>query len=123
VCIGVEVVTAVVMKTFVLWDITPYSPSKGNLDFQRNTESIYHNTEIWNSVFPTATFTAKSLILLLYNDLILSSQVKQSVPRERLLFWEVIVPAILSKKLCKYMCLIPNGFRDKSYFTVRFQNC
>jgi hypothetical protein len=33
---------------------------------------------------------------------------------ERSVFWEVIVSAILSKKLYMYMCPIPNGFRDRA---------
>jgi hypothetical protein len=36
---------------------------------------------------------------------------------------KVIVSVIVSKKLCMYICPIPNGFRDTSYFTVQFQNC
>jgi hypothetical protein len=32
---------------------------------------------------------------------------------ERSIFWDAIVSAILSKKLCMYMCPIPNGFRDR----------
>jgi hypothetical protein len=31
---------------------------------------------------------------------------------ERSIFWEVRVPAILSKKVYMYMCPIPNSFRD-----------
>jgi hypothetical protein len=31
---------------------------------------------------------------------------------ERSIFWEVIISAILSKKVYMHMCLIPNGFRD-----------
>jgi hypothetical protein len=31
---------------------------------------------------------------------------------ERSVFWEVIVSAILSRKLYMYMCPIPNNFRD-----------
>jgi hypothetical protein len=31
---------------------------------------------------------------------------------ERSIFWEVTVSVILSKKLCMYLCPIPNGFRD-----------
>jgi hypothetical protein len=43
----------------------------------------------------------------------------QNVPERK-----VIVAVILGKnKLYIYMCPIPNGFRDKSYFTVQFQNC
>jgi hypothetical protein len=33
---------------------------------------------------------------------------------ERSIFWEVIVPVILSKKMYVYMCPIPNGFRDRA---------
>jgi hypothetical protein len=33
---------------------------------------------------------------------------------ERLIFWEVIVSVILSKKLFMYMCLIPDGFLDRA---------
>jgi hypothetical protein len=33
---------------------------------------------------------------------------------ERLVFWEVIVSVILSKKLCMYVCPVPNGFRDRA---------
>jgi hypothetical protein len=32
----------------------------------------------------------------------------------RLIFWEVIVSVILSKKLQMNMCPIPNGFRDRA---------
>jgi hypothetical protein len=35
----------------------------------------------------------------------------QSVPGENI-FWEIIVSAILSKKVYMYMCPIPNGLRD-----------
>jgi hypothetical protein len=31
--VGFEVLTAVVMKSFILWDITPYSPFKVNQPF------------------------------------------------------------------------------------------
>jgi hypothetical protein len=31
----------------------------------------------------------------------------------RSIFWEVIVPVILSKQLYKNVCPIPNGFRDR----------
>jgi hypothetical protein len=45
---------------------------------------------------------------------------------ERSVFWEVRVSVILSKwvyiYIYIYMCPIPNGFRDKSYLTVKFQN-
>jgi hypothetical protein len=37
------------------------------------------------------------------------------------IFWEVIQSVILSKKVYKYMCAIPNGFRDRAislYSTV-----
>jgi hypothetical protein len=34
----------------------------------------------------------------------------QVVPGGKSIFWEVIVSAILSKKLYMYMCPIPNGF-------------
>jgi len=37
-------------------------------------------------------------------DLYRMSQEEMSV------FWEVIVSVILSKKVCMYMCSIPNGF-------------
>ena len=30
---------------------------------------------------------------------------------ERSMFWEVIGSVILSKKVCMYVCPIPNGFR------------
>jgi hypothetical protein len=29
-------------------------------------------------------------------------------------FWEVIVSVILSEKTCIYICLTPNGFRDRA---------
>jgi hypothetical protein len=32
----------------------------------------------------------------------------------RSIFWEVIVSVILSKKLYKNVCPIPNGFRDRA---------
>jgi hypothetical protein len=43
------------------------------------------------------------------------------VPR---ILWEVIVSAILSKKMYMYMCPIPNGFRDRtiSLYTVQTSN-
>jgi hypothetical protein len=31
-----------------------------------------------------------------------------------LLFWEVILSVILSKKVYMYMCPLPNGFRDRA---------
>jgi hypothetical protein len=31
---------------------------------------------------------------------------------ERSIFWEVTVSVILSKRVYKYICPIPNGFRD-----------
>jgi hypothetical protein len=34
--------------------------------------------------------------------------------KERSIFWEVILSVILSKKLCMYMCPIPNIFRDRA---------
>jgi hypothetical protein len=34
--------------------------------------------------------------------------------KERSIFWEVIVPVILSKKSFTNMCPIPNGFRDRA---------
>jgi hypothetical protein len=39
------------------------------------------------------------------------------------IFWKATVSVILSKKLCMYVCPIPNGFRDRtislySYKTV-----
>jgi hypothetical protein len=37
---------------------------------------------------------------------------------ERTIFWEVIVSAILSKKLYMNMCPIPNGFRDRAILPV-----
>jgi hypothetical protein len=33
---------------------------------------------------------------------------------ERSIFWDVIVSAILSKKLYVYMCSIPTGFGDRA---------
>jgi hypothetical protein len=33
---------------------------------------------------------------------------------ERSVFWEVILLAILSRKVYIYMCPIPNGFRDRA---------
>jgi hypothetical protein len=33
---------------------------------------------------------------------------------EVLIFWEFILSFILSKKLFKYMCPIPNGFRGRA---------
>jgi hypothetical protein len=33
---------------------------------------------------------------------------------ERLIFWEVIISIIVSKKLYMYMCPIPNRFRDQA---------
>jgi hypothetical protein len=33
---------------------------------------------------------------------------------ERSIFWDVIVSVILSKTVYKYMCPIPNGFRDRA---------
>jgi hypothetical protein len=33
---------------------------------------------------------------------------------ERSIFWEAIVSVILSKKVCMYMCPVPNGFRDRA---------
>jgi hypothetical protein len=33
---------------------------------------------------------------------------------ERSVFWELIVSAILSKKVYMHMCPIPNGFRDRA---------
>ena len=30
------------------------------------------------------------------------------------IFWEVKVSVILTKKVCMYMCPIPNGFRDRA---------
>jgi hypothetical protein len=35
------------------------------------------------------------------------------------IFWEVIVSAILSKKVYMYMCPIPNGFRDRAISLYR----
>jgi hypothetical protein len=32
---------------------------------------------------------------------------------ERSISWDVSISVSLSKKLCMYMCLIPNGFRDR----------
>jgi hypothetical protein len=37
---------------------------------------------------------------------------------ERTIFWEVIVSVILSKKLYKNVCSIPNGFRDRAILVV-----
>jgi hypothetical protein len=34
---------------------------------------------------------------------------------EKSIFWEVIVLAILSKKVCMYTCSIPNSFQDTTY--------
>jgi hypothetical protein len=34
--------------------------------------------------------------------------------KEKSVFWEVIVSAILSKKVYMYMYLIPNGFRGRA---------
>jgi hypothetical protein len=39
---------------------------------------------------------------------------------EMSIFWEVIVSVILSKKVCMYMCPIPNGFRDR---TISLNSC
>jgi hypothetical protein len=39
---------------------------------------------------------------------------------ERIIFWEVIVSVILSKKLYMNMCPIPNGFRDRAILVVWF---
>jgi hypothetical protein len=33
---------------------------------------------------------------------------------ERSVFWEVTVSAILNRKVCMYMCPIPNNFRDRA---------
>jgi hypothetical protein len=38
---------------------------------------------------------------------------------ENSLFWEVIVSVILSKKFFKYMCPVPNGFRDRAISLFR----
>jgi hypothetical protein len=37
----------------------------------------------------------------------------------RLIFWEVIVSAIVSRKVYMYMYPIPNGFRDKAISLYR----
>jgi hypothetical protein len=41
---------------------------------------------------------------------------------ERSVLWEVIVLVILSKKVCMYKCLIPNGFRGRaiSLYSYKF---
>jgi hypothetical protein len=38
---------------------------------------------------------------------------------ERSIFWEVIVSVILNKKVCMYMCPIPNGFRARAISLYR----
>jgi hypothetical protein len=38
---------------------------------------------------------------------------------ESLIFWDVIISVILSKKLYMYMCPIPNGFRDRAISLYR----
>jgi hypothetical protein len=38
---------------------------------------------------------------------------------ERSIFWEVIVPVILSKNVYLYMCPIPNGFQDRAISLYR----
>jgi hypothetical protein len=38
---------------------------------------------------------------------------------ERSIFWEVIVSAILSKKVYMYTCPIPNGFRGRAISLYR----
>jgi hypothetical protein len=45
----------------------------------------------------------------------MSLQVSQE---ERPVFWEVIVSAILSKKMYMYICPIPNGFRDRAMHVI-----
>jgi hypothetical protein len=39
--------------------------------------------------------------------------------KERSRFWEIIVSAILSKKVYMYMCRIQNGFRDRAISLYR----
>jgi hypothetical protein len=39
--------------------------------------------------------------------------------KEKSVFCEVIVSVILGKKLCMYMCPIPNGFRDTAISLYR----
>jgi hypothetical protein len=41
-------------------------------------------------------------------------QIYRVSQEERSIFWEVIVPVILNKKLYMNMCPIPNGFRDRA---------
>jgi hypothetical protein len=41
VCVGFEVLTAVVMKCIVLWDITPCSPLKVNRRYREHIASIF----------------------------------------------------------------------------------
>jgi hypothetical protein len=67
---------------------------------------------------PRSTFRlllASHVLRLIFDPKHRVSQEKRSI------FWEVIILVILIKKLYMYMCPIPNGFRDKSYFTVQFQ--
>jgi hypothetical protein len=42
-----------------------------------------------------------------------SLPVYRASQEERSIFWEVIVLVILNKNMYMYMCLLPNGFRDK----------
>jgi hypothetical protein len=40
---------------------------------------------------------------------------------ERSVSWEVIVSVILGKNFVTYMCLIPNGFRDRAFSLYSFK--
>jgi hypothetical protein len=83
--VGFEVLTPVVMRSTIYWDVTPCGPLKVSRE-------------------PMETEVHPFLSGFLY-------RVSQE---ERSIFWEVIVSAIPSKKVYMYMCPIPTGFRDRA---------
>jgi hypothetical protein len=66
-------------------------------------------------LFPLKSFPVQ-------HSLIILSTLYRMSHKERSVFWEVIVSAILSRKVYMYMCPIPNGFRDRAISLYNSKN-
>jgi hypothetical protein len=63
-------------------------------------------TKFYMHLFPLLCFKSSSMVKFF--------NIYRVFQEERSIFWEVIVPAILRKKVYMNTCPIPNGFRDRA---------
>jgi hypothetical protein len=82
-----------------------------------NTENVSLLSKITLKKQATINLTVSFLILWVMPELHesnLFSLIYRMSQEERSIFWEIIVLVILWKKVCMYMCHIPNRFQDRA---------